>query len=210
MCQYCLQPIPQKAVYCPLCGKGAEQESSCPNNSATKKTKNKRVRLIINLIVLAVIIVGALGIIRHAAKVRYMNNIIEFSNDCISAYGNLDEITDTIQEEWYSCLSDGKHDGDGQKAIDEAYSIMDREFNDAMKKDDRLEISYKNIRNTSLFIADEETREMLDAAKELYACYLDYYSFTTEFNCSYFEYTETKSGLEKEFKSCRNDLKRLI
>lgn len=209
ICQYCLQPIAQTAVFCPLCGKGAEHESSDPNNSAAKTPKNKRVRLIIDLIVLAVIVVGVLGIIRYEAKSRYVSEIQAYMKLCDKAVDNLDEITDTIQDEWKSC-SEGNYDGDVQKAIDEACIIREKEFNEAIKMADKLEASYKKIRAPSVFISDKETLEIRDAAKELYNCYLDYYSFVGDFRCTYYEFAETKSEFKKDFKSKHNELKSLL
>lgn len=214
VCQYCLESIPLTASFCPLCGKETKNTASTTEKGVPKKSKAKRVRFVIDLIVLSVVValasVFAYNVIKNEAQNKYKEEVTSYMKQCDDAIANIDDISQTIEREWYGAIYEGEHGGDSSAAIDYACSLKNYELSKASETDVRLFDAYKKLRKIPFFANDDEMRQIRDAATELHNCYSDYYIFLADFYCTYADFSNTTADLSKDCTSKYNALKNLL
>ncbi len=224
VCSKCGAQLQQGQAFCPKCGQKVDLVmdagvSSAINQFNSGVQKKKKKSLVVPVVIAAVVVIGVFaGVLinnivqekkREEAKVAYIANVLEFSDQVSYAQIGLEYIAYTCQQYWYDAIWNDMYNDDINVAIAAALSDTQTMINSAGEDYGKISSLYQQINTLPEGVEDDELEDVCDAVKELYNSYTDYYDFATNPSGNYNSFSAAKITKDEAMKSASRVLENL-
>ncbi len=221
LCPNCKSEIKNGYTFCSNCGCQITDNMIRPNvptfdqynreqaASNTKKTKTKTILIVVAIAVVVILIVSYFSYQKHVES-EYIKNAKTFCTTTLSAAANLEEIGNSVKEEWYSYVQNSRRSkySSVDDAVEGGLSKKSTEVSNAKKSKTEIDSLYSKLKKG--VGKSDEIAEIREAVGDLYYEYCDMYDCVVSPTGNYNSFTSELKSVDDSTVSAYKKLSDLL